>query len=49
MLNHKKMIIMCLASGLDYLHNDFDNKKWSNNRDIKSSNICLHICQRHDT
>ncbi|KAM0036633.1 hypothetical protein Hdeb2414_s0014g00429411 [Helianthus debilis subsp. tardiflorus] len=40
------MIIMCLASGLDYLHNDFDNKKWSNNRDIKSFNICLHMNER---
>ncbi|MFS7918388.1 hypothetical protein Hanom_Chr03g00200441 [Helianthus anomalus] len=34
---------MCLASGLDYLHNDFANTKWSNNRDIKSSNSRLHM------
>ncbi|MFS8022390.1 hypothetical protein Hanom_Chr16g01438901 [Helianthus anomalus] len=30
---------MCLASGLDCLHNDLDYKKWSKNRNIKSSNI----------
>ncbi|KAJ0814563.1 hypothetical protein HanPSC8_Chr17g0787171 [Helianthus annuus] len=37
--SQKITIIMCLASGLDCLHNDLDYKKWSNNRNIKSSNI----------
>ncbi|MFS7918384.1 hypothetical protein Hanom_Chr03g00200391 [Helianthus anomalus] len=40
--SRKITIIMWLESGLDYLHNDLDYKKWSNTN-MKSSNICLHM------